>query len=137
MPSANLNLVRSILEWECGDFSRADWAHPEIEYMIADGPEPGSWTGLAGMAEGQRTILNVWEGFVGEGEQYLEIDGERILVFVHKSGRGKTSGMEIGQMPTNAANLFHIRDGRVTRLVVDWDRDRAFADLGLTPDTGT
>jgi ketosteroid isomerase-like protein len=29
------------------------------------------------------------------------------------------------------ANLFHFRGGKVTRLVVYWDRERAFVDLGL------
>jgi ketosteroid isomerase-like protein len=130
--SENLDLVRSInAEWERGDYSSVEWADPEIEFVIADGPEPGSWTEMAGMVEGMRTVLNVWEDFQGQGEQYRELDGEHILVFVHNSGRGKTSGMEIGQMPTKAANLFHLRDGKVIRLVIYWDRERALADLGL------
>lgn len=59
--SANLDLVRSILAArERGDGSWADWADRGIEFVIADGPNPGSWTGLTGMAEGMRSWLSAW-----------------------------------------------------------------------------
>jgi hypothetical protein len=64
-------------------------------------------------------------------EEYRELDGERVLVLIRFGGRGKTSGVEVGQMQSKGANLFHIRDGKVTRLVI-YDRERAFADLGLS-----
>jgi ketosteroid isomerase-like protein len=137
MASANLNLVRSIYAaWERGDFGSAEWAHPEIEYVAADGPEPGSWRGLAGMAEGAREQLSAWENFRFAAEQFRELDDERVLVLDAGSGRGKTSGLEVGQARAKGATLFHIRAGKVTRLVSYFDCERAFADLGLAPETG-
>ena len=46
------------------------------------------------------------------------------------SGRGRISGA-IGE--TETVNLFHIHEGKVTRLVLYSSRQRAFADLGLAP----
>jgi hypothetical protein len=47
---------------------------------------------------------------------------------------GKASGLVLGEMRASAASLFQVRSGRVTKLVLYWDRERALADLGLTPD---
>lgn len=131
--SANVDLVRTIFAaWERGDFSGNEWAHPDIDCVIADGPEPGSWSGLAGMAEGFRRAVSGWDDFRAEAEQYRELDDVRVLVLLRAgSGRGKVSGLEIGQMRTTGANVFQIRDGMVTRLVIYLDRERARADLGL------
>jgi hypothetical protein len=54
-------------------------------------------------------------------------------VIIRYIGRGKTSGLELGQIGAKGASLFRVRDGRLTRLILYWDRDRAFADLGLAP----
>jgi ketosteroid isomerase-like protein len=136
--SANVDLVRSIVAaWERGDFSSAEWAHLEVEYVIADGPSPGSWTGLAGMAEAFREFLSSWEELRIEAQDYRELDGERVLVLNHFSGRGKRSGLEVGQVQAKAASLFRVRGGKVTRLVQYLDHERAFADLGLAPEAGS
>jgi ketosteroid isomerase-like protein len=83
------------------------------------------------MAEGVRDWLNAWADYRAEAEEYRELDGECVLVLVCFSGRGKTSGLELGLMKTEAAELFHMRDGKVRKLVRYLDRDRAVADLGL------
>jgi len=132
MSQENVDVVRSIYAaWERGDFSSAEWAHPEIEYVSADGPAPGSSTGLAGMAEGFRGWLSAWEDWRVEAEEYHELDGERVLVLFHFSARGKTSGLEVGEIWTKGASLFHLRGGKVAKLVQYFDRAEAFEAVGL------
>ncbi len=138
MASANLDLVRSLYAaWERGDYDSDEWAHPEIEFVSPDGPTPGRWIGRRGMAEAHREFLSAWEDFRQEVDEYRELDGERVLVLSRFSGRGKTSGLELEEMRSKGAELFHIRDGKVTRLISYWDRERAFADLGLAPEAGS
>ena len=132
MPQENVEVVRSIYAaWEHGDFSSLEWADPEIEYVIVDGPEPGSWGGRAAMAEAMRSILNTCENARIEADEYIELDDERVLVLNHLSGQGKASGLEVGQMKRNGAAILHCRDGKVTRYVSYNDRDHALNDLGL------
>ena len=127
--------MRSICaDWERGDFSSVEWAHPEIEYVIVGGVQPGTWMGVTSMVERWRDDLPDWEDLRVEADKYRELDDERVLLLVHRSGRGKTSGLELGQMRTLGAGLFHVRDGRVIRYVTYFDRERAFADLGLASD---
>jgi ketosteroid isomerase-like protein len=137
MASAKLDLVRSIYAaWERGDYGSAEWAHSEIEYVHADGALPGSWRGQAEMAEAWHDWLSAWEAYHTEADEYRELDDERVLVLAHASGRGRTSGLEVGQMRTKGASLFHVRGGKVTRLVNYFDQDHALVDLGLAPEAG-
>jgi ketosteroid isomerase-like protein len=132
MSQENVDLVRSIsAPWERGDFSSVEWAHPEIEFAIADGPAPGSWTGLAGMLEGWREFLSAWEHWCGEADEYRALDGERVLGFFHFSARGKASGLEVGDVRTRGAFLYQLRDDKVIRLVLYWDGDHALEAMGL------
>jgi ketosteroid isomerase-like protein len=133
--SANLDLVRSIYAaWERGDFSSAGWAHPEIELVIADGPDPSVSTGLVGMLEGRSTVLDAWEDWRPEVEEYRELDGERVLVLTRPRARGKTSHVQVW---SQGANLIDVRGGRVIRIVHYWDREHALADLGLASEGGS
>ena len=132
MSSVNLGLVRSLYaDWERGDFSRTDWVDPKIEWTIADGPSAGRWTGAAGMRESFLGMLGAWEDFRLKADLYRELDDERILVLVQVSGRGKTSGVDLSQMPAKGAHILHIRDDKVMRIDFYWNRRRVLADLGL------
>jgi ketosteroid isomerase-like protein len=132
MPGENLDLVRSIYaDWERGDFTMADWAHPQIEYTMIGGLDGGTVRGLAGMARTWGRWLSAWDNVHVETEDCREVDAERVLVLFKTIGRGKTSGVELGQTHVKGAVVFHLRHGKVTRLDQYWDRDRALADLGL------
>jgi hypothetical protein len=130
--SAKVALVRSICAaWERGDFSRSDWADPEIDYEIVDGPTPGNRKGVSAMNAAWREFASAWNDFRAQTDDVRELDGERVVSFGHFSARAKTSGLELGQMRTRGSCLWHVHGGKVTRLVVYYSANRAHADLGL------
>jgi ketosteroid isomerase-like protein len=131
--SENLDLVRSIFAaWERGDFSGDEWVDPEIEYVIADGPQPGTWRGRTEMAEGFRDFLGGLQDFRLEAVEYREVDADRVLTITRNTGHGKTSGLDFGDLSGNGgAAVFHVCNGEVVRVAFYFDSDRAFADLGL------
>jgi ketosteroid isomerase-like protein len=130
--SENLDLVRSIYDaWERGDWNVVSWADPEMELVFGDGPTQGSWKGLAAVRDGWREFLSSWEDWRIAVEEYRELSDERVLVLVRNSGRGKASGVDVKQIAPQTVNVFHIRNGKVTRLLAYAEVDRALADLGL------
>jgi ketosteroid isomerase-like protein len=132
MASSNLDLIRSIYTFvERGELNLSKWADPGVEWVTADGPEPGVHVGVERMEEGLSDYLDAWVDYRVTVDEYRQLDEERILVLTHRSGRGKASELELEQMWTKGATLYHIRDGRLTRVVDYLDRDRALADLGL------
>jgi ketosteroid isomerase-like protein len=135
--SANFDLVRSIVEtWERGDFSSVDWADPNIEFEGTAADLSTRVVGVAAMAEAWGQFLGAWRDFrLAEVDEYRQLDHERVLVLHSFGGRGKVSGVQVGQTHPRGAMIFYVRDGRVRRLrLFSYERDRDLADLGLTPE---
>jgi ketosteroid isomerase-like protein len=131
MPQEPIDLVRSIYaRWERGDFTSIEWADPEIEFAFADGPEPGSWKGIDAMSRQYADFLRGWKDFSAAPERYIAVDAERVLVFVRNVARGRSSGLELDAR--SVANLFEVKNGKVTSLTLYLNRTRALADLGLS-----
>ena len=135
--SVNLDVVRSMYAChERGDFAAgAEFIDPDIDVVGPDGPEPGAGRGLAELANWWRDFLTSWEDFRLIAEEYRELDEDHILVLFRRTGRGRRSGMEIGELSgSKGAEIVEVRDGKVVKIVSYWERDRALADLGLTPE---
>jgi ketosteroid isomerase-like protein len=127
--SENLDLVRSIYaSWERGDFTGDEWADPAIELVRPESLDGDALKGRDASAGGWRDWLDAWSDFRAEAHEYRMLDGERVLVFGRMRGTGRLSGTGTD---TETANVFQIRGGKVVRLVLYRDRDRALADLGL------
>jgi hypothetical protein len=88
--SASVEVVRSILAAnERGEYGSTEWAHPDIEFVIAEGPSPGRWTGVAGMTEGWVEMTNAFEQLNSVADAYRELDDQRVLVLVHRPAEAK------------------------------------------------
>jgi hypothetical protein len=94
--SEKLDLVRSICaDWERGELSSAPWADPEIVFVLADGPSPGTFTGLAAMGRAWRDFEGGIEDLRTFADEYRELDGERVLVLTRFGARGAESGVDV------------------------------------------
>ena len=97
--SENLELVRSIYaDWERGDFGSAEWAHPEIEYVVLRGAgfPASSAKGRTGMRETARANIEVWAQLRIAAEEYRELGSERVLVFDDENAQGKEADWRSG-----------------------------------------
>jgi hypothetical protein len=140
MSSSNLDLVRSIYAaWERGDFS--SWEHPdvhsEVEFMIADGPSPRRLMALAEMTEFWREFLGIWEDWRVQADEYRELDGERVLMLNQLQRAREDEWSRDRADARGGSGVIPRRNGKVTRVVLYWDRDLALADLGLAPQGGS
>src|SRR5918999_3520407 len=113
MDSPEVSLARSLYpRWQRGDYTATDWAHPEIDFAITDGPTPGRWRGIEAMARAFTEFIANFEDWRVEPLDFEELGYDRVLVTVRVRGRGRSSGLEVERMGVVGANLFEIRDGR-------------------------
>jgi uncharacterized protein len=125
MAPGNAELIRPIYEeWSRGNWRpRFDVYDPHMEWGWSD-----EFPGLAGVYEDHRdpnprlhSWLKEWEYWRVEADDYLEL-GDHVVVLASYHGQGKGSGADIHQ---EGAHVFELRDGKVVRLEIFADRERA------------
>jgi hypothetical protein len=131
-PPANIRLVESICDkWGRRKFRSTRWAHPMIAFKISSGPSPSSGTGVVQLKKSLRTWSRAWVPS-RIAYEYGELDDERVLVGIVFSER---RGVPANESETAWLLVFHVRQGKVMRLEIDNDLDRALDALDLTPDS--
>ena len=130
MSEANVEVVKRGL----AAFNRQAWEEsmenidPDVEWH--DTPDlPGG-----GVHRGRDEVLRQWremadalEGFVVEPEEFFDA-GDAVVVFLRSVGRGRASGVEVSR---GIAQVFSVRDGKVTKVVSYTDRRSALVAVGL------
>ena len=132
-------LVRKVLTDLYESWNRGDWdaalsmAHPEFE-RISIGP-PGHLADMEDHSrgyEGWRRFmgqwLEAWEAFRLDPQEVIDF-GDRVLVLVQRTGRGRGSGVELNQL---CADLFTLDGGWAVRYDDYWARDDALQAAGLS-----
>lgn len=113
--------------WARGDFSRTDMFDPQIEF-VTDAPERRTYHGHEGMRQAWSDFLSAWQDFSSEAEEIIPADDDRYVALMRLRAQGKGS-----HVPAEAAgaNVVTVRNGRITRFELHFDRDEAFESVGL------
>jgi ketosteroid isomerase-like protein len=102
----------------------------DTEFVLT-GPEPRTYVGPEGVREGWSDFLSAWSDFRTEDAEIVEGSEEGTYVFfVRLTARGKESSVPID---AKGANVVVMRDGKIARFEIFWDRDEALAAAGLKP----
>ncbi len=113
-------------EWAGGDYSRSDIFDSQMMLETFGIGEPLRADNYEEFVDAMRDWLGAWEDPITiEAEEFLPA-GDRILVLVRWSGRGKGGG---AQVEAEGAHLWTFRDGLVVHYGVYRDRDEARAAL--------
>jgi ketosteroid isomerase-like protein len=72
-------------------------------------------------------MLEVWEDFTPEPIDFTDA-GDHVVVDARWHGRGRASGVEVGELATQ---VFTFRDGKAVRLESFTDRARALEAAGV------
>ena len=78
--------------------------------------------------EGFSENLKEWESHVLEARQFIEAGHERVVVFWHEEGRGRSSGVEV---TTDTAVIYTVRGGHIVEAQGYMDRSAALKAAGL------
>jgi ketosteroid isomerase-like protein len=130
--SDNAEIVRKANDaYMRGAFGEAiRWMDPEIEWDMTnvDVPDAAVYRGYDGLIDFENSWDESWESVEIEPLEYIEV-GDRVIVVLRQTGKGKLSGVEVEQ---HFAQLWTLRAGRLFRMVMYPDREAALEAVEKT-----
>ena len=105
------------------------WENYADDVVVRDheSPDQAEYIGLDGVRRWLADWSSAWDAWEIEVEEMLDA-GDAVLVLIHHSARGHSSGME---MDSHDGMLFTMRNGKVVALDYYTGRERALAAAGL------
>jgi ketosteroid isomerase-like protein len=131
MSQENVEIVRHILtEWETGDFTGgARLFDPEITFETF---MPDTKNAVAhGFDELQvfmRDWLAQWRNYRIYAKELKDVGPDTVFAIVTQAATGHESGVEV---ESPGYSIWTLRDGKVTKLSLHYDRDKALEAAGL------
>jgi uncharacterized protein len=113
--------LAGILKLQADD---VEWLGPGV---FPDLAEPHC--GHAGVRVYAERVTEAWDRFRIRTERFIDL-GERVLVLTREQGRGRGSGVPVQSRGT--AHLWTLRDGKVVRFQVYWDREEGLRAAGVS-----
>jgi ketosteroid isomerase-like protein len=131
MSQENVEIVRAVhAGWARGDFGAAqELFAPDFSWeQPAEAVEPGSRRGPE-VRDALRNLFDVYDNYRVEASEFIDGGGDEVVVVARSKGTAKASRMELDQL---FAFIWTVRGGRLARLRVFTDRERALQAAGLT-----
>lgn len=133
MSGRDIALLEGLLEeWGRGEFWNAEPYREDIVF-VRSGPDGGEYQGIEGLTAAWRDFLAAWEDFRINTDRVVPGDPGMYVLLIRLQARGKGSGVAID---AEVANVVTMRDGRIARLEMHWDRDAALVAAGAREDGG-
>jgi ketosteroid isomerase-like protein len=135
MSEENVEIVRRGYEAfrEGGIEAVAELLDPDIEWIPPrEAPQAGTYRGPDAVKTEVREFTGPFEDYEWEPREFIDA-GDRVVVIGYHRGRGRQSGVEIGQEETH---LWTVRNGKIVRLEMFHDRAEALQSAGLAGHPG-
>lgn len=127
MSGAHRALLEAMLaEWERGEFWNAEPYAEDVVFVVA-GPDAAEYHGIDDLAVAWRDFLSAWDDLRIEAERIVRGEADAYALLFRLRARGKGSGVDIDAA---VANVVRIRNGRIARTEMFWDREAALAAAG-------